>query len=97
MVENGFDLLEQKVKKAAETVRRLRQENKDLEEQVHKGRARLQEAEKRLHALEKDREHSGDQAKEVEGLQKELKGLRGERDEIRNRIGRLVELLESLD
>lgn len=97
MVENGFDLLEQKVKKAAETVRRLRQENKDLEEQAHKARTRLQDAEKRLHALEKDREHSGEQAKEVEALQKELKGLRGERDEIRNRVGRLVELLESLD
>lgn len=96
-MENGFDLLEQKVKKAAETVRQLRRENKELEEQVGKARARLQEADKRLQALERERQEGGEQARTLEGLQKEVRSLRHEREEVRTRIGKLVELLEGLD
>ena len=96
-MENGFDLLEQKVKQAAETVRRLRDENKELEAQVGKARSRLQEAEKRLQALEKSQQISGAQAHELEGLNKEVKTLRHEREEIRSRIAKLVDLLETLE
>ncbi len=96
-MENGFDLLEEKVKKAAELVRRLRKEKHELDADLGKARGRLAEAEKRLEALEKARGASADQAKEAEALGREVKVLRGEREEIRTRIGKLVELLEGLE
>ena len=46
-MEDGFELLEEKVKKAADLVRRLRRENKDLEGDLAKIKPRLQEAEKK--------------------------------------------------
>jgi predicted nucleic acid-binding Zn-ribbon protein len=96
-MENGFDLLEEKVRKAAELVRKLRKENGGLEEQLGEAKKRLAEAEKRLTALEKDKGSSADLAKEVELLGRELKSLRQERDEVRGRIAKLVEVLETLD
>jgi predicted nucleic acid-binding Zn-ribbon protein len=96
-MENGFDLLEEKVRKAAELVKRLRKENGGLEEQLGEGKKRLADAEKRLSALEKDKGSSADLSKEVELLGRELKSLRQERDEVRGRIAKLVEVLETLD
>ncbi len=96
-MENGFDLLEEKVKKAAELVRHLRQEKHDLQEELSRAKARLGEAEKRLGALEKAQGASADQIKQAEALGRELKAVKDEREEIRNRIGRLVELLEGLE
>jgi chromosome segregation ATPase len=95
-MEQGFDLLEEKVRKAADLVKRLRKENKGLEEDLAKAKGRLQDSEKRLSALEKERA----QAKggpEVEELQAEVKSLRQQKDEVRKRIERIVEVLESLD
>jgi predicted nucleic acid-binding Zn-ribbon protein len=96
-MENGFDLLEEKVKKAAELVRKLRKDNAHLEEQLGEGKKRLADAEKRLGSLEKDKGASADLSKEVELLGREVKGLREERSEVRNRIAKLVEVLETLD
>jgi len=96
-MENGFDLLEQKVRKAAELVKQLRKENGGLEEQLGEGKKRLADAEKRLSALEKDKGSSADLSKEVELLGRELKSLRQERDEVRGRIAKLVGVLETLD
>jgi predicted nucleic acid-binding Zn-ribbon protein len=95
-MEQGFDLLEEKVRKAADLVKRLRKENKGLEEDLAKAKGRLQDSEKRLSALEKERA----QAKggpEVDELQAEVKSLRQQKDEVRKRIERIVEVLESLD
>lgn len=96
-MENGFDLLEEKVKKAAELVRHLRKEKHDLQEELSRAKARLGEAEKKLAALEKAQGASADQIKQAEVLGRELKAVKDERQEIRNRIGRLVELLEGLE
>jgi predicted nucleic acid-binding Zn-ribbon protein len=96
-MESNFDLLEERVRKAAELVRKLRKDNAGLEEQLGEGKKRLQDAEKRLHALEKDHGASADLAKELEVLNREVKGLRHEREEVRSRIGKLVEVLEALD
>ena len=96
-MQNSFDVLEEKVRNAADLVKRLRKENKSLEEDLGKTRSRLQEAEKRLAALEKERESGGDRAKELEGLGREVKTLRQEREEIRDRVAKLVEVLEGLD
>lgn len=96
-MENGFDLLEEKVRKAADLVKKLRKENGGLEEQLAEGKKRLADAEKRLSNLEKDKGASADLTKEVELLGKEVKSLRDERSEVRNRIAKLVEVLETLE
>lgn len=96
-MENSFELLEERVRKTADLVKRLRRENKGLEEDLGKARVRLQEAEKRLESLERDKGPAVDHAKEIEGMSRDLRTLRQERDEVRNRIGKLVEVLDSLD
>lgn len=96
-MENGFDLLEEKVKKAAELVRHLRKEKHDLQEELSRAKARLGEAEKKLAAAEKAQGASADHVRQAEVLGRELKAVKDEREEIHTRIGRLVELLEALE
>jgi predicted nucleic acid-binding Zn-ribbon protein len=91
-MERSFDLLEERVRKAADLVVHLRKENKAIEEDLGRARSRLEEAEKRLGALEKR-----DRGPEVDGLEKDIAALRKEREEVRSRIGKLVEILEALD
>lgn len=93
-MESGFDQLEEKVRKAAEVVRRLRQENMTLQEELGRVKPRLQEAEK---ALEKGRGPSPEEARRRDALSQEVEGLRSERDEIRRRIAKLVQVLDGLD
>jgi chromosome segregation ATPase len=94
-MDHGFEVLEEKVRRAADLLTRLRKENKVLEEDLGKAKGRLQEAERRLTSLEKERSPAG--AHEVENMSDELKTLRRERDEIRARIAKLVEVLDILD
>ena len=94
-MEHGFDLLEEKVRKAADLVKRLRKENKALEDDVVKAKSRLQEAERRLASLEKEAAPS--HGKETEGLSREVATLRHEREEIRKRIAKLVDVLDIFD
>ena len=98
-MESGFDQLEEKVKKAADAMRRLRTENKSLQDELGKAKARAQDAEKAAEksAADKPKGPSPDEARKVESLTKEIDGLRGERDEIRRRIGKLVQVLDALD
>jgi chromosome segregation ATPase len=96
-MQDGFELLEEKVRKAADLVKKLRRENKALEDDLTKAKGRLQEAEKRLLAVEKDLQHSGGKAGESEALAAELGALKHEREEVRRRIAKLVEVLEGLD
>ena len=86
-MESGFDELEQKVRKAADVVRRLRQENESLRKEAD---AQRREAEARKAAPPPD-------DKRAEALGKEVAGLRAERDEIRRRIAKLVQVLDALD
>ncbi len=103
-MQDGFELLEEKVRKAADLVKRLRKENKSLEEDVTKSKWRVQEAEKRLVVLEQQAEQAqqaarqasatnGDAAKQAE----ELAALKEEREEVRRRIAKLVDVLEGLE
>jgi chromosome segregation ATPase len=94
-MEKSFDLLEQRVKKAAELVQKLRKDNKTIEEDLGRARSRLQEAEKRLEALEKAEVR--DRTPEVESLQQDLQALRKEREDVRTRISKLVEILEEIE
>ena len=96
-MENGFEQLEAKVKKAADLVRKLRQQNHDLEQELQRVRPRLDEAERSLAGFQKDKGASAEQAKKLEALGRQLESLQGERDEIKKRIGKLVEVLDGLD
>ena len=96
-MENSFELLEDKVRKAVELVKRLRKENKDLHDEVQKAGPRLHELEKKVEAAEKHRGTAGADATKMESLARELKDLRHEREEIRRRIAKLVEALDALE
>ena len=95
-MEEGFELLEEKVRKAADLVKRLRKANHDLEGERERLAGRLKEAERRLDALEKGR-GSSEEARRREAVDEEVAALRREREEIRRRIGRLVEVLDGLE
>jgi uncharacterized protein involved in exopolysaccharide biosynthesis len=97
-VENAFDLLEQRVRRAADALRRLQGENADLKEQLHRARSALERAEKALQAAEKHKGAPGaEEARRAESLAHELETLRREREEVRSRLGRLLEALDGLD
>lgn len=95
-MQDGFELLEEKVRKAADLVKKLRRENKALEEDVTKSKWRVQEAEKRLQALEREAQQAGATNGDAQALQQELQALQQEREEVRRRISKLVEVLEGL-
>jgi septal ring factor EnvC (AmiA/AmiB activator) len=106
-----FSLLEDKVRKAAALVRELRQRNQSLEQELPEVRkrnqrleqelpelrTRVQELHKALEAAEKGVGDLGDDARKLAAAEQELKGLRQEREEVRLRIARLVEVLDGLE
>ena len=97
-MDNAFDLLEGRVRRAAEALRRLQGENADLKTQVGRAQTALQQAEKALAAAEK--QHAAPSpldTQKLDGLQKEVQALRKDKEAIRDRIARLVEVLDGLD
>jgi uncharacterized protein involved in exopolysaccharide biosynthesis len=96
-MENSFDLLEERVRRTADLVKRLRKENKGLEDDLARARGRLDEAEKTLSGLERDRGAQAEKAGQADLLGKELKVLRQEREDVRLRIAKLVEILDGVD
>lgn len=97
MEQNAFDVLEDKVRKAAEAVKRLRAQNEELERDRTKLRAAVQELEKRVAGLEKQGKQAAADTGRLQTLEDEAKELRAERQEIRKRVARLVEVLDSLE
>lgn len=95
-MQDGFELLEEKVRRAADLVKKLRRENKTLEEDLTKSKWRVQEAEKRLEALEKEVQQAA-KAGDTEALVTQVTSLKQEREEVRRRIAKLVEVLEALE
>jgi predicted RNase H-like nuclease (RuvC/YqgF family) len=96
-MEDSFALLEEKVHKAADVVKRLRKENHSLGEEMARAKAAMQEAEKKIATLQKEKAASPEQTQVTEALRRELDELTRERTEVRNRIAKLVEVLEGLD
>jgi hypothetical protein len=106
-----FSLLEDKVRKAAALVRDLRQRNQSLErelpevrkrsqrleEELPELRSRVQDLQKALQAAEKGVGASSEEAKKLVATEQELRLLRREREEIRTRIARLMEVLDGLE
>ena len=96
-MEDAFDQLEDRVKKAAEVVKRLRHENRTLQDELGRIRPRLQEVEKTVQAMEKGKGASAEDTRRLDALGQEVKDLRAEREEIRRRIAKLVQVLDALD
>jgi FtsZ-binding cell division protein ZapB len=91
-MDDGFELLEEKVRKAAETVRRLREENDALEREKNDLRHRLDEAGKSAPA-----KAAAGEARRLETLAQEVKQLQHEREQIKKRIASLLDVLEGLE
>jgi predicted RNase H-like nuclease (RuvC/YqgF family) len=94
---NPFDVLEDRIRKATEVVRVLRKENAELRAEVEQLKPKLARAEKQLGEADQHRKASAEEHKRVEELAAELASLKKDRDEVKKRIARLVDLLESLE
>jgi hypothetical protein len=95
-VEDSFKLLEDRIHRAAERLKTLSAEGQALRAELAQAKSRAEKAEQAL-AAAKQREGAGtEQAEKAAGLARELTTLKREREEIRDRIEKLVGLLESL-
>jgi FtsZ-binding cell division protein ZapB len=97
MEQNAFDVLEEKVRKAADTVRKLRAQNEELEQERARLRSAVQELEKRVAGLEKQGKQAAAETGKLQALDDEARELRAERQEIRKRVAKLVGVLEGLE
>jgi len=93
-MDDGFELLEEKVRRAADTVKRLREEKQALERERNQLQHRLEETEKSGAGKAGP---SPSDARRLESLTQELKQLQQEREQIKKRIGSLLEVLEGLE
>ena len=93
-MDDGFELLEEKVRKAAETVRRLREEKQAVERERNQLQHRLEEAQKA--GAGKGGASAAD-ARRLESLSHELKQMQQERDQIKKRIASLLDVLKGLE
>jgi chromosome segregation ATPase len=96
-VEDSFKLLEERIRRAAERLKELQSENESLRKDLGESDARAEKAEKKLEEVAEAETSRESASKKAETLARELKGLRKEREEIRTRLGRLLELLENLE
>ena len=93
-MEDGFELLEEKVRKAADTVKRLREEKEALERERNQLQHRLRETEK---GVAGKADPSPADARRLESLSLELKQMQQEREQIKQRIASLLEVLQGLE
>jgi FtsZ-binding cell division protein ZapB len=103
-VDEAFALLEEKVQKAVSALKRLGAENAGLRRDLEAMQGRLKDAQKAVDATEKRKSSGAEDARRNESLQKELERLKGEatslrseREEVRDRIARLVTLLGEME
>jgi predicted nucleic acid-binding Zn-ribbon protein len=94
-MEEGFKLLEDRIQRAAARLKELQAEARALRGELAEAKSRAEKAEHRLSEGRSDGD--GEEKRRAEALAREVKGLRREREEIHDRIARLVELLEGLD
>jgi chaperonin cofactor prefoldin len=95
-VEDSFKLLEDRVHRAAERLKELSSEAQSLKAELAQARGRADKAERALAEAEGRRGRDAEESKKAEALAAEVKVLRQEREEIRERIEKLIGLLESL-
>lgn len=97
MEDKTFDLLEQRVKAAADVVRRLRKENATLAQSAQAAQTSAAGLQERLATAQREKESSGAVAKDLLAARGELKTLHAERDQIRKRIEKIVSLLDEIE
>jgi len=95
-VEDSFKLLEDRVHRAAERLKTLSAEGQALRADLAQAKARAEKAEQALAAAAARYGAGAEEARKAEALARELSTLQRERGEIRDRIEKLVGLLESL-
>jgi predicted RNase H-like nuclease (RuvC/YqgF family) len=95
-VEDSFKLLEERIHKAAQRLKELSAEGQALRAELSQAKARAEKAEKALAEAEARQGKGAEEAEKAEALARELATLKRERSEIRNRIEKLVGVLESL-
>jgi predicted RNase H-like nuclease (RuvC/YqgF family) len=95
-VEDSFKLLEERVHKAAQRLKDLSAEAQSLRAEVAQAKARAEKAERALAEAAGRPGKDTEDARRAEALAGEVASLRREREEIRDRIEKLVSLLESL-
>jgi uncharacterized coiled-coil DUF342 family protein len=95
-VEDSFKLLEDRVHKAVQRLKDLAAEAQSLRAELAEARARADKAERALADAAGRPGRGAEEAKRAEALAAEVKGLRRERDEIRDRVAKLVGLLDRL-
>jgi predicted RNase H-like nuclease (RuvC/YqgF family) len=84
------------VEKAVARLKELTAENRSLRGELQAAAGRLEKAEAQARAASERVAVAPRDDGRLEAATRELAGLQSERDEIRRRIGRLVELLEKL-
>ena len=95
-MEDSFKLLEDRIHRAAERLKTLAAEGQALRVELAQAKSRAEKAEQALVAA-REREGTGaGEARKAEALAREVSNLKREREEIRDRIEKLVGLLESL-
>jgi len=93
-VEDSFKLLEDRVHRAAQRLKELSAEGQSLRGELAQARGRAEKAERALAEAEGPKGRDTEEAKRAESLVAEVKTLRREREEIRERIEKLIGLLE---
>ena len=96
-MEDSFKLLEDRILRAAARLKELQSETESLRGELATAQSRAEDAEKRLEEVADAESSLARDSKKAEGLTREVKTLKKEREEIRSRLGRLVELLETLE
>jgi len=95
-VEDSFKLLEDRIHRAAERLKTLSAEGQSLRAELAQVKSRAEKAEQALAAATAKEGAGVEEARKAEALTREVKTLTREREEIRDRVEKLVGLLESL-
>jgi len=95
-VEDSFKLLEDRIHRAAQRLKDLSAETQALRAEVAQAKARAEKAERALAEAAGRQGRDAEDAKKAEAIAAEVMTLRREREEIRDRIEKLVGLLETL-
>jgi FtsZ-binding cell division protein ZapB len=95
-VEDSFELLEERVRRAVERLKSLSAEVEALRAEVAQANRRAEKAEAGLAAATRREGAGSDQVQKAAALAGELKAMRREREDVRARVEKLVGLLESL-
>lgn len=96
-MEDSFKVLESRIHRAADRLKAQAAEGESLRAELKEARARASAAEEKLEQAAGGGEDEAEQTRKAEALGREVKTLKREREEIRARIERLVELLDTIE